>query len=137
MSQLRPQPVNLHDVFDSFDEVFSPRISLTLNDYDVRLAKVRGEYVWHRHPDTDEFFLVFDGVLDIGLREPDDSERWVHLSKGDSFVVRKGVLHVTGSAQGASIMMVEPTGTLTTGDFDGPIPDHIDSTVGHRLKTSG
>ena len=104
-----------------------------MNDYDVRIAHTLGEHVWHRHDDTDEFFLVLDGHFDIALREADGTERTVSLGKGDTFVVPKGVEH-RPSSTGASILMFEPTGTSTTGDHDpDQIPEHVDSTTGHSL----
>ncbi|PUA81231.1 cupin domain-containing protein [Nocardioides currus] len=129
-----PRIVNLHQTLASFEDLWSPRILAQVNDHDLRTAKVRGEYVWHRHPDTDELFLVLDGQLDIGLRDEDGTERVVALATGDVFVVPRNLLHRPSSAEGATILLVEPTGTVTTGDFDGEVPDHIDSTVGHRVS---
>ena len=83
-------PVNIPEALAGFDELYSPRIVQTMNDYDVRIAKVEGDHVWHVHDDTDEFFLVLDGRFDIALREADGSERTVVLHKGDTFVVPKG-----------------------------------------------
>ncbi|WP_370103475.1 cupin domain-containing protein [Streptacidiphilus sp. MAP12-20] len=134
--QAQPAPVDLAAALASFDDLWSPRIVAAVNDYDVRIAKVQGEYVWHSHADTDEFFLVLDGELTIGLREPDAAERSVTLTRGSVFVVPRGVEHRPESATGASILMFEPTGTLSSGSYDGEIPDHIDSTTGHAL-TSG
>jgi mannose-6-phosphate isomerase-like protein (cupin superfamily) len=123
------QPINLAKALASFDEVYSPRIVTRMNDYDVRIAHVRGEHVWHVHEDTDEFFLVLDGQLDIALRE-----RTVSLRPGDVFVVPKGVEH-RPSSSGGSILMFEPSGTVTTGDrHEGEIPAHVHSTAGQELK---
>lgn len=102
-----------------------------MNDYDVRIAKTQGEHVWHVHEDTDEFFLVLDGTFDIAIRDG-DGERSIHLSKGDVYVVPKGTEHKPSSA-GGSILMFEPTGTMTTGDRHDELPDHVDSTTGHEL----
>ncbi|NUR61498.1 MAG: cupin domain-containing protein [Catenulispora sp.] len=127
------EPVNLSEALASFDDVYSPRIVARMNDYDVRIAHARGEHVWHVHDDTDEFFLVLEGGFDIALRDADGTERMVQLRKGDTFVVPKGVEHKP-SSEGGSILMFEPSGTLTTGDrFTGEVPDHVDSTVGHEL----
>jgi mannose-6-phosphate isomerase-like protein (cupin superfamily) len=124
------EPRNLHDVLDSFDQQWSPRIVTQVNNYDVRVAKVQGTYIWHCHDNTDEFFMVLDGVLDIGLREG-DTERVVTLQRNDVFVVPKGVVHRPASVDGASIAMFEMTGTLTTGTTDEAIPNYVDSTTGH------
>lgn len=125
-------PVNLTAALASFDEIYSPRIVTTMNDYDVRIAHTKGEHVWHAHEHTDEFFLVLDGQFDIALREADGSERTVKLLQGDTFVVPKGTEHKP-SSPGGSILMFEPSGTSTTGDHDGDVPDHVDSTTGHAL----
>ncbi len=130
-------PVNLTAALDSFEEIYSPRIVATMNDYDVRIAKTLGEHVWHVHDDTDEFFLVLDGRFDIALRDPDGTEQTVTLHRGDTFVVPKGTEHKPSSPGGA-ILMFEPSGTSTTGDrHEGAIPDHVDSTAGHALTGRG
>jgi mannose-6-phosphate isomerase-like protein (cupin superfamily) len=124
--------VNLAQALASFTDVYSPRIVGRVNDYDVRVAHARGEHVWHVHEDTDEFFLVLDGVFDVSLREA-GRERTVSLRAGDMFVVPRGTEH-RPSSPGGSILMFEPAGTLTTGDrHDGDIPAHVDSTVGRGL----
>ncbi len=130
------KPVNLGEALASFDEIYSPRIVTRMNDYDVRIAHARGEHLWHVHEDTDEFFLVLDGQFDISLRDGDDdgSERTVELRRGDVFVVPKGVEH-RPSSPGGSILMFEPSGTLTTGDrHEGEIPEHVHSTAGQELS---
>ncbi|HEY8527291.1 MAG TPA: cupin domain-containing protein [Acidimicrobiales bacterium] len=127
------QPVNLPEALARFDDVYSPRIVARVNDYDVRIAHVRGEHVWHVHDDTDEFFLVLDGRFDIALRDGAGGERTVTLRQGDTFVVPRGTEHKP-SSPGGSILMFEPTGTSSTGDrHEGDIPDHVESTVGHEL----
>jgi len=127
------QPINLSNALRSFDEIYSPRIVTRMNDYDVRIAHVKGEHVWHVHADTDEFFLVLDGHLDIALRDADGTERTVSLRQGDVFVVPRGTQHMP-SSPGGSILMFEPSQTLTTGDWhEGDIPDHVHSTTGQAL----
>jgi len=126
-------PVSLTAALRSFDEVYSPRIVTRVNDYDVRIAHAKGEHVWHVHNDTDEFFLVLDGQFDVALRDAGGSERTVSLHQGDVFVVPKGTEHKP-SSPGGSILMFEPSQTLTTGDWhDGEIPDHVHSTTGTEL----
>jgi mannose-6-phosphate isomerase-like protein (cupin superfamily) len=125
-------PVNLSEALASFSDIYSPRIVGRVNDYDVRIAHARGEHVWHVHDDTDEFFLVLEGTFDVSLREQ-GAERTVVLRAGDIFVVPRGTEHRPSSA-GGSILMFEPSGTLTTGDrHEGEIPAHVDSTAGHDL----
>jgi len=125
-------PVNVHAALDSFDEVWSPRIVAQVNDYDVRVAHARGEHVWHVHEDTDEFFLVLDGVFDVAVRAADGTETTVSLRAGDTYVVPRGTEHRPTSS-GAQILMFEPSGTSSTGDRHDEIPDHVDSTTGRRL----
>ena len=127
------KPVNLTEALASFDDIYSPRIVTRMNDYDVRIAHARGEHLWHTHTDTDEFFLVLDGQFDIALRDAAGADRTVDLRQGDVFVVPKGTEHKP-SSPGGSILMFEPSQTLTTGDWhEGEIPANVDSTTGHEL----
>ncbi|HYA44411.1 MAG TPA: cupin domain-containing protein [Acidimicrobiales bacterium] len=113
--------------------VRQPRIVCRVNDYDVRIAHARGEHVWHVHEGSDEFFLVLDGQFDIALRGPEGMERAVHLRAGEVFVVPEGTEHKP-SSPGGSILMFEPSGTVSTGDHhEGAIPAHVDSTTGRPL----
>ncbi|MFG3043199.1 cupin domain-containing protein [Streptomyces sp. NPDC048330] len=126
------EPISLGEALASFDALWSPRVVTRVNDYDVRIAKVEGEHVWHAHDDTDEFFLVLDGELSISLREP-DGERTVSLPRGAVFTVPRGTEHKPRAPFGASILMFEPTGTLTVGERHDEVPDHVDVTTGHAL----
>lgn len=127
-----PGPVLLSDALGTFGTLWSPRIVTRVNDYDVRVAKVRGEHVRHVHEDTDEFFQVLDGALDIRLREA-DGERTVTLGRGAVFVVPRGIWHKPHSAEGASLLLFEPSGTSTVGDRHDEVPGHVDATTGHEL----
>jgi mannose-6-phosphate isomerase-like protein (cupin superfamily) len=129
---MSPKPVNLTEALSSFSETYSPRIVARMNDYDVRIAHAKGDFVWHVHEDTDEFFLVLDGRFDVSLRDADGTEQTVELRQGDLFVVPKGTMH-RPSSPGGSILMFEPTGTLNTGDYEGEIPGHVASTTGQQL----
>ncbi|WP_067721176.1 cupin domain-containing protein [Nocardia yamanashiensis] len=129
---MRKEPVDLHDALASFDDLWSPRIAARVNDYDVRIAKVAGEFAWHRHDDTDEFFLVLDGELQIALRD-EHGEHTVTLPKGSVFVVPRGTEHKPSSTSGAHILMFEPTGTPNTGDHHEHLPEHITTTTGYAL----
>jgi mannose-6-phosphate isomerase-like protein (cupin superfamily) len=127
------EPVNLTAALASFDDLYSPRIVARMNDYDVRVAHVRGDHVWHVHEHTDEFFLVLDGRFDVALRDAEGHESTVVLQVGDTFVVPRGVEH-RPSSPGGSILMFEPSGTSSTGDrFEGELPAHVDSTIGHPV----
>ncbi|WP_236244630.1 cupin domain-containing protein [Streptomyces sp. CC210A] len=128
------EPVLLADALASFDALWSPRIVTSVNDYDVRVAKVRGEHLWHTHDDTDEFFLVLDGELFLSLREP-AGERTVRLAKGAVFTVPRGTEHRPYAPTGAAILLFEPTGTSSVGDRHDDVPAHVDATTGHPLST--
>ncbi len=127
------EPISLYAALATFDALWSPRIVARINDYDVRIAKVAGDFVWHTHDDTDEFFLVLEGELTIGLRD-DNGERTVTLHRGSVFVVPRGTEHKPFSAQGASILMFEPTGTTNVGDQHDDVPGYIQATTGHTLS---
>ncbi|TDC40951.1 cupin domain-containing protein [Micromonospora sp. KC213] len=126
------EPIDVATALSAFDELWSPRIVTRVNDYDVRIAKVAGEHVWHAHDHTDEFFLVLDGELRIALRQG-GRERTVVLRRGAVYVVPRGVEHRPSSVDGASILMFEPSGTLTVGDRHEQVPEHVDVTTGHPL----
>ncbi len=104
--------INLDEKFASFSDRWSPKVVATLNDYDIMVVRVEGEFVWHLHDDTDDFFLVIDGELDVELRD-----RTVTLRPGELYVVPKGVEHRTVARRGeVKMMLIEPTGTPNTGD---------------------
>ena len=103
--------VNLKDKLETFSEHWSPRIVADFNGNDVMVVKVKGEFNWHSHPDTDDFFLVIKGQITIKLRDED-----VHLSEGELFVVPKGVEHCPVAAEEAELLLIEPHGTPNTGD---------------------
>jgi mannose-6-phosphate isomerase-like protein (cupin superfamily) len=105
--------VNLSEALARFDEPFQPRIVGTMNDYKLMVAKTKGEFVWHTHPDTDDFFLVVKGELTIQLRDRD-----VVLGPGELFVVPRGVEHCPRADEGAEILLIEPRGTVNTGDAE-------------------
>jgi mannose-6-phosphate isomerase-like protein (cupin superfamily) len=102
--------VNLAEKLASFSEHFSPKIVGHLNDYKLEVVKAKGEFVWHSHEDTDDFFLVLKGRLTIQLRDRD-----VELSAGELFVVPRGVEHCPKADEEAHILLIEPTGTVNTG----------------------
>jgi mannose-6-phosphate isomerase-like protein (cupin superfamily) len=108
--------VNLAAKLALFDEHFSPRIVAQLNDYKVAVVKIRGEFVWHKHDETDDFFLVLRGRLTIQLRDGD-----VELDEGELFVVPRGVEHCPRADEEAWVLLVEPTGTVNTGDAGGEL----------------
>jgi mannose-6-phosphate isomerase-like protein (cupin superfamily) len=97
-----------------FDEHFSPRIVAEFNGLKVEVVKAKGEFVWHTHPDTDDFFLVLDGRLTIQLRD-----RAIDLGPGELFVVPRGVEHRPRADEEAHVLLIEPLGTANTGDAGG------------------
>lgn len=103
--------INLADKLAAFSEYWSPRIVAGFNGHDVMLVKVKGEFVWHSHPDTDDFFLVLSGRLTIEL--PDGA---VHLGPGELYVVPRGVDHRPVAAEETHLLLIEPAGTPNTGD---------------------
>ena len=103
--------VNLAEKLALFSEHFSPKIVGHLNDYKLEVVKARGEFVWHSHEETDDFFLVLKGRLTIQLRDRD-----VQLSAGELFVVPRGVEHCPRADEEAHVLLIEPTGTANTGD---------------------
>jgi mannose-6-phosphate isomerase-like protein (cupin superfamily) len=103
--------VNLAEKLAEVDEAFDPRIVGQLNDYKLVVVKAKGEFVWHSHAETDDFFLVLAGQLTIQLRDRD-----VKLGPGEMFVVPRGVEHCPRSDEGAEILLIEPAGTVNTGD---------------------
>jgi mannose-6-phosphate isomerase-like protein (cupin superfamily) len=112
-------PVDLRAALATIDEAFEPRIVSYYNDSKVMVAKARGEFVWHAHPDTDDLFLVLDGHLTIELRDGS-----VELGPGDLYVVPRGVEHRPRAAGEAQILLIEPRGTPNTGDSGvGPAPE--------------
>lgn len=105
--------VNLAAKFASFAEHWSPKIVARFNDSDIMVVRVKDEFVWHSHPETDDFFLVIEGELDIELRD-----RTVTLKAGELYVVPRGVEHRPVARRGeARILIIEPTGTPNTGDL--------------------
>jgi mannose-6-phosphate isomerase-like protein (cupin superfamily) len=106
-----PRAVNLAQKLGLFDEHFSPKIVGYFNDCKLQVGKIQGEFVWHSHPDTDDFFLVLKGRLTIQLRDGD-----VELTEGELFIVPRGVEHCPRADEEAHILLIEPRGTANTGD---------------------
>jgi mannose-6-phosphate isomerase-like protein (cupin superfamily) len=108
--------VDLQDKLSLFSETWSPKVVARLNDYEVKVVKVLGEFVWHSHPDTDEMFLVLRGQLRIDL--PDGA---VELGPGQLFVVPRGVEHRPVADEETHAVLLEPTGVVNTGDAGGDL----------------
>jgi len=106
--------LNLGEAFAGFDETWSPRIAADVNEMQVKLAKLEGEFVWHRHEAEDELFLVVRGRLRIELREQAD----VVLGPGELVVVPRGVEHRPVAEQPCEVLLFEPGSTLNTGNVE-------------------
>ena len=116
-----PQDVqNVLDALSTITEPWQPHRLTSINDYDVKVVKLEGEFVWHTHPDTDELFLVVSGTLTIPLRDRD-----VTLGPNDVFVVPKGVEHCPRADSEVQALLFEPKGTVNTGDAGGDLTSEL------------
>lgn len=106
--------INLSDKFGRIVEHWQPRVVAEMNDYQFKLAKIHGEFVWHKHDDTDEVFIIVDGQMTLEFRDGK-----VDLKAGEMYVVPRGVEHKPVAARECAIMLVEPRGTVNTGDVGG------------------
>ncbi len=109
-------PINFAQKLATFSEHWSPRVIAEMNDYQFKLVKLEGEFVWHTHDHTDEVFLVIAGEMQIGFRDRD-----VTLRAGEMCVVPKGVEHITRAACECSALIVEPRGVVNTGEAGGEL----------------
>ncbi len=112
--------INLEEKLASFSEHWQPRVVGQFNGHDLMVAKLKGEFVWHQHDDTDDFFLVLKGRITIRMHEGD-----VTLGPGEVFVVPKGVQHCPVAEEEAHILLIEPTGTPNTGDAATAAPRRV------------
>lgn len=108
------EAIDLSDKLSQFSDLWAPRIIAQLNDYHIKLAKIEGEFVWHSHPETDEVFLVIEGACVIQMRDGN-----VELKPGQLYVVPKGVKHNPLAQEECHILLIEPAGTVNTGDAGG------------------
>ena len=106
--------ISLREKFGQFTEHWSPKKIAVLNDYEIKIVKIKGEFVWHTHADTDEMFLVTKGQIRIQLRDGD-----VSLGPGELFVVPRGVEHCPIAEEEAEVMLIEPVGVVNTGNVGG------------------
>jgi mannose-6-phosphate isomerase-like protein (cupin superfamily) len=106
-------PINLSQKLSLFEGTWQPKVIAEMNDYQFKLAKLQGEFVWHQHEDTDETFIVLKGVLTIDFRDGS-----VEIAAGEMFVVPKGVEHRPWSADEVQVMLIEPRGVTNTGSSD-------------------
>lgn len=112
--------INLAEKLATFSQHWQPRVVGQFNGHDLLVAKVKGEFVWHQHDDTDDFFLVLSGRITIRMHEGN-----VTLGLGEVFVVPKGVQHCPFAEEEAHILLIEPTGTPNTGDTATAAPRRV------------
>ena len=110
-SPMRYAPINIGQKFAKFSEQWSPKVIAAMNDYQLKLVRLQGEFVWHSHAGTDEVFLVVDGEMSIQFRDGQ-----VDLKAGEMFVVPKGTEHRPVAARECRVMLIEPAGVVNTGD---------------------
>lgn len=108
------EPINFKEKFELFNEQWTPKVIAEMNDYQFKIVKIEGDFVWHDHEDTDETFIVLDGVLRIDFRDGA-----VTLGPGEMFVVPKGVPHKPFAECEVRMLLVEPRGVLNTGGKGG------------------
>jgi mannose-6-phosphate isomerase-like protein (cupin superfamily) len=116
------QAVDLAEKLSSFSDHWSPKVVARMNDYEIKVVKVQGEFTWHSHADTDELFFVIEGELTIQLRDGD-----VSVGAGQLFVVPRGVEHCPRADGEVRAMLIEPSGVVNTGDAGGPLTAEYDS----------
>ncbi len=114
------ESINLAHKLETFSDYWQPRVVGQFNGHDLMVVKVKGEFVWHKHDDTDDFFLVLSGRIDIRLRDGS-----VAVGPGEIFVVPKGVEHRPVAAEEAHILLIEPRGTPNTGNAETAAPRRV------------
>ena len=108
------QPINLQDKLGRITDTWQPRVIAEMNDYQFKVVKLHGDFVWHSHADTDETFIVLDGELRIDFRDGP-----LTLRAGELYVVPRGVEHKPYAEHEVQVMLIEPRGALNTGDQGG------------------
>ena len=108
--------INLHSKFNKFEDYWSPKVIAEMNDYKFKLVKIKGEFVKHQHTDTDEVFIVLEGIMSIEFET-----ETIEIKNGEMIVVPKGVVHKPFADEECKVMLVEPRGVLNTGDTKGDL----------------
>jgi mannose-6-phosphate isomerase-like protein (cupin superfamily) len=116
MNQTQEQAINLAEKLTKFSDHWAPRVIAEMNDYQLKLVKIQGEFVWHSHAETDEVFLVLEGEMVIELRDGR-----VAMKSGELYIVPKGVEHRPVAIQECSILLIEPRGLVNTGEAGGEL----------------
>ena len=106
--------INLKSKFNKFNDRWSPKIIAEMNDYQFKLVRIKNDFVWHKHDDTDEVFIVVEGKIHIEFED-----KTIEINEGEMIVVPKGIKHKPYAIEEAKIMLVEPSGVINTGDNQG------------------
>ena len=114
-------PINIKSKFKLFSEFWSPKVIAEMNDYQFKLVKIKGEFTWHEHKDTDEVFIVIEGKMGIEFKD-----RTVKLNSGEMIVVHKGELHKPFATEECKVLIIEPRGVINTGDSGGKLTSEND-----------
>ena len=107
------EKINLKEKLSKFSDQWSPKVIAEMNDYQFKLVKIQGEFVWHNHDDTDETFIVIEGEMKI-----DFENETLQLNEGDMFVVPKGIEHKPWAENECKVMIIEPRGVPNTGNSE-------------------
>ena len=110
------EPINFRQKLGLFAEQWAPKVIAEMNDYQFKVVKLQGDFIWHDHKDTDETFIVIEGDLRIDFRDGE-----IHLAAGEMYVVPKGVEHKPYAEREVKVLLIEPRGVLNTGDRDGQL----------------
>ena len=108
--------INFTDKLNKFSDHWSPKVIAEMNDYQFKLVKIKGDFVWHNHEHTDEAFIVLEGEMEIQFED-----RTVTLNEGEMYVVKKGIQHKPYAENECNIMIIEPNGVINTGNVEGDL----------------
>lgn len=118
------EAINFDEKLAQFNSLWSPKIIARMNDYHFKVVKIQGEFVWHRHPETDEVFIVLGGQMTLEFRDG-----CVGLGRGEMFVVPRGVEHRPVAQSECAVLLIEPAGTVNTGDAGGEMTAPADTWI--------
>ena len=116
--------INLKSKFELFQDLWSPKVIAELNDYQFKLVRVKGDFVWHKHDETDEAFFVLEGALNIEFED-----KTIELKEGELYVVPKGMLHRPFAHQETKILILEPRNIINTGDVSNELTAENDQWI--------
>lgn len=112
------QVINFEEKFSKIKELHNYKLVAQMNDYHFKLVRMNREFIWHSHPETDEVFIVVDGRMQIALRDKN-----IYLQKGEMVVIPRGIEHKPSSSEECKILLIEPAGTINTGNAGGKLTD--------------